>query len=180
MVTLTDSSGKTIQTVASEPSSSNGIFISVFDPMPASFDKYTITAKSGSLTATLNNILFGDVIVCSGQSNMQFTVDQAFNASEEIKDANNYPNIRLFTAPLTCSTTPLDELISVEEPWSVASEHSVGGGNWSYFSATCWFFGKNLYQTLQYPIGLIGTDYGGKLVFDMLLYMWSILIFWQT
>ena len=38
---------------------------------------------------------------------------------------------------------------------------SIGHGNWTYFSATCWFFGQNLYDSLKYPIGLVATDYGG-------------------
>ena len=41
---------------------------------------------------------------------------------------------------------------------------SVGGPGWDYFSATCWFFGRNLYDQLQYPIGLIDTDWGGTRV----------------
>ena len=46
---------------------------------------------------------------------------QAYNANDEIKDANNYPMIRLFTADLKSATTPQPELLSVEQPWSVAS-----------------------------------------------------------
>ena len=46
---------------------------------------------------------------------------QAFNAVDEIKDADNYPMIRLFTADLKTATTPQAELLGVEQPWSVAS-----------------------------------------------------------
>ncbi len=60
---------------------------------------YTITATSEKYSSiSLSDVLFGDVWVCSGQSNMQFTVPQVFNASKEIADAANYPHIRLFTA----------------------------------------------------------------------------------
>ena len=50
----------------------------------SSFQVYVVTAASNGDTITLNNVLFGDVWVCSGQSNMQFTVDSAFNATEEV------------------------------------------------------------------------------------------------
>ncbi len=60
---------------------------------------YTVTASSQKYpTISLTDVLFGDVWLCSGQSNMQFTVPQVFNASVEIADAANYPDIRLFTA----------------------------------------------------------------------------------
>lgn len=44
--------------------------------------------------------------------------------------------------------------------WYFSSE-TVDGGNWKYFSAVCWFYGKNLYDQLKRPIGLIATDWGG-------------------
>lgn len=110
---------------------------------------------------------------------------QVFNASEEEALADKYPNIRLFTAALVASDTPEQELLAVEQKWSVAnssefslslslsflltpfslpaisSPESVGGGNWTYFSATCWFYGRTIYDVVQYPIGLVDTDWGG-------------------
>ena len=80
---------------------------------------------------------------------MQFTVSQAFNATKEIAAAADFPDIRLFTAALVNSSVPLMELASIEEPWSVASPASVGGKQWTYFSATCWFFGRDLYESVR-------------------------------
>lgn len=126
---------------------------------------YNITATSAvdnaAETITLEEVLFGDVWVCSGQSNMGFAVSQVINASKAIEEANSYPEIRLFTASDIESSTPLYELKAVEQPWSVASAKAVDGGNWKYFSAVCWFYGKNLYDQLKRPIGLIATDWGG-------------------
>ncbi len=51
---------------------------------------------AGKNTVTVKDILVGEVWVCSGQSNMEFTVKQAKNSAEEIADANNYPQIRQF------------------------------------------------------------------------------------
>eukprot|EP01006_Ploeotia_vitrea_P032955 TRINITY_DN65137_c0_g1_i1.p1 TRINITY_DN65137_c0_g1~~TRINITY_DN65137_c0_g1_i1.p1 ORF type:complete len:531 (-),score=48.51 TRINITY_DN65137_c0_g1_i1:29-1621(-) len=126
------------------------------------FTNYTITAVSGEERAELKDVLFGDLWVCSGQSNMQFAVSQAFNATKEIAAANNFPYIRVFTVALQQSPTPLQDLGKApEEPWAPASSHSIGGKPWSYFSATCWFFARDLYKERNYPLGLIATDWGG-------------------
>eukprot|EP01084_Bolivina_argentea_P089145 160906_1 len=140
----------------------------ILDPVSASNKEYYIEATSATNTSevvALSNVLFGDVYVCSGQSNMQFTVDKAFNHTQSLADANNYPNIRLFTAADVQSTKELTELEIIMEPWSIASNTTVGGGN-SYFSAVCWFFGKNLYDKMQYPMGLIATDWSGTPIRD--------------
>ena len=72
-----------------------------------SFRKIRIKHPLGKLiqplangTITLHDILFGDVWICSGQSNMQMTVSLIFNATEEVQSAGNYPKLRLFTASL--------------------------------------------------------------------------------
>ena len=92
---------------------------------------------------------------------MQFTVLQGFNATAEIAAAANFPFIRLFTAALISSNTPENQLLGVEQPWSVASPAAIGNGNWSYFSAVCWFYGRDIFEQLNYPIGMIDTDWGG-------------------
>jgi hypothetical protein len=65
----------------------------------------------------------------------QFTVAMGMNATAEIEAANAYPFIRLFSPALFASQTPLNELNGIMQPWSQASSISVGGGNWTYFSA---------------------------------------------
>jgi len=124
---------------------------------------YTISVSSSAgTTATLEDILFGDVFVCSGQSNMQMTVHSAFNATLEIAAADAYNRIRLFTVGQgTTSETALDEFKTISQAWSVASAATVGVGDWSAFSAACWFFGRDLYDTLQVPLGLINDNWGG-------------------
>jgi sialate O-acetylesterase len=84
--------------------------------------------SNGTLvTITLHDVLFGDVWICSGQSNMQFTVSMMFNGTEEIANAGNYPKIRVFTAALVESVIPVEELLGIELNWSVASSQSIGG-----------------------------------------------------
>lgn len=59
---------------------------------------------------------------------------------------------------------PLPVLKTLEQPWSVANATSVGGKSWQHFSAVCWFFGKQLYDKYQVPIGLVSSNWGGTIV----------------
>ncbi|CAF1196726.1 unnamed protein product [Adineta steineri] len=119
-------------------------------------------ANGTLITITIHDVLFGDVWLCSGQSNMQFTVDMMFNATEEIENAGNFSKIRLFTTSLIPSASPVEELLGINLNWSVASPKTVGGPSWNYMSAVCWLYGRMIHQSLNgRPIGLIATSWGG-------------------
>jgi sialate O-acetylesterase len=100
---------------------------------------------------------------------MQFTLTSGLNATQEIALADDYPLIRLFTVGQgTASNITLSSLASVEQPWVVASSASVGNNNWTYFSAVCWLFGRDVFDGLRdadpsspVPIGLISNNWGG-------------------
>ena len=145
--------GEAIWSVTLDPVSDEGPFdIHVQQPL----------ANGTLVTITIHDVLFGDVWVCSGQSNMQFTVDMAFNGSQEIANAGNFPKIRLLTVSLIPAAVPVEELLGINQNWSVASPKSVGGPSWNYFSATCWYYGRMVHQALGgRPIGLIATSWGG-------------------
>jgi len=113
---------------------------------------YDLIVK-GKNTITLTNVLVGDVWVCSGQSNMEWVVRNSNNAASEIAQAN-YPQIRHFKVPLTIATTPSSDLTGGE--WNVCDPAHVGD-----FTAVGYFFARELYQTLNIPIGLINTTWGG-------------------
>lgn len=119
-------------------------------------------ANGTLITITIHDVLFGDVWICSGQSNMQLTVNIIFNGSEEIANAGNFPKIRVFTASLNHSRTPIEELLHITLNWSVASPQSIGGPGMKYMSAVCWLYGRQIHQALGgRPIGLIATSYEG-------------------
>lgn len=122
--------------------------------------KVTHPLPNGTLeTIMLDDVLFGDVWICSGQSNMQFSVSGMFNASIEIANANKYPKIRLFTVADAPSFTPQEEIIAIGLKWSVASNMTVASG---YTSAVCWLYGRMIQEGLGgRPIGLIHTSWGG-------------------
>eukprot|EP00440_Ansanella_granifera_P053408 gb/GFBE01057896.1/.p1 GENE.gb/GFBE01057896.1/~~gb/GFBE01057896.1/.p1 ORF type:complete len:540 (+),score=109.79 gb/GFBE01057896.1/:1-1620(+) len=129
--------------------------------------KITFSASTGE-TASLSDVMFGDVYVCGGQSNMQFSVGGNENAAAYAKEADRYPGIRLFTVgQKTSSKTPLADLQTIEQNWTRASSTSVGGpGGFNYFSAVCWFFGKGIYDGLggKVPVGLVSSNWGGTRV----------------
>jgi len=120
---------------------------------------YAITIEATN-KITLKNILIGEVWICSGQSNMYFPVGKEEgtwktgieNSEEEIKNAT-YPNIRIFTVLTKASPKPLDD---VTGSWALCSPSTV-----KTFSAVAYFFGRDLYQNLKIPIGLISTSWGG-------------------
>jgi sialate O-acetylesterase len=144
---------ESIWSVTLDPVSDEGPFnIHVSQPL----------ANGTLVTITIHDVLFGDVWLCSGQSNMQLTVGMIYNGSEEIANAGNFPKIRVFTAGLTLSPSPVEELLNITLDWSVASPQSIGGANWTYMSAVCWLYGRMIHQALGgRPIGLIATSYGG-------------------
>ncbi|CAM5120958.1 unnamed protein product [Natator depressus] len=113
---------------------------------------------------TLRDIYFGDIWLCSGQSNMEMTVSQIINASKELSEASLYPYIRVFTAALIQSEVELQDLAKIDLEWSIPTAENLGHGNFSYFSAVCWLFGRHLYEMLQYPIGLVESSWGGTCI----------------
>jgi sialate O-acetylesterase len=119
---------------------------------------YEIAFQAGDTSVTLTNVLLGEVWVCSGQSNMEMPVsgwppnDTILNSAKEIAEAN-YPQIRLFTVARNLSLERIDKC---NGSWSECSPRTIPA-----FSATAYFFGKNLYQKLGIPVGLIHTSWGG-------------------
>jgi len=112
---------------------------------------HKLTIK-GNNTLHFEDVLVGEVWLCSGQSNMEWPVNKS-NAHELEISSANYPNIRLITAPKPGSETAQ---FSFDDQWQATSPESVGD-----FSAACYFFGRRLHNTLNVPIGLINTAWGG-------------------
>jgi len=122
----------------------------------------TIKIKSTDTDILLENILFGEVWLCSGQSNMEIPVSgylgqPVFGAQQAIVNAGN-ENLRLFTVEHQASTQPQNEL-GKYKGWQSANPESV-----KEFSAVAYFFGMQLQDILDVPVGLIHTSWGGSLV----------------
>jgi sialate O-acetylesterase len=123
----------------------------VLKPMPAG-GPHTLTVQ-GKNTIQLDDVLVGEVWICSGQSNMQWQVAAAKDADLEIKAAR-YPGIRLISVPNVGTQEPQKDF---QGRWQICVPETV-----EPFSAVGYFFGRQLYQTLHVPIGLINDAWGGS------------------
>lgn len=115
---------------------------------------HRIVITAGNDTEELTDVLAGEVWICSGQSNMQWSVFDSNDRDQEIQSAN-HPQIRFLTVPRKTSDTPQE---TFEAQWQVCSPETVGG-----FSAVGYFFGRELHQELNVPIGLINSSWGGTI-----------------
>lgn len=125
------------------------------ESMNADADPAQMTITSGDQTLTLNDILVGEVWLCSGQSNMEWSVQRSDNAEQEIAAAN-WPQIRHIKAPHRPSMTPMDD---IDAQWQVCSPDTAAA-----FTAVGYYFGRQLHRELNVPIGLINCSWGGTLI----------------
>jgi sialate O-acetylesterase len=113
---------------------------------------YQLTLK-GKNSITLQDVLIGDVWVCSGQSNMEWVVKDCQGADQEVVIAN-FPQIRHFKVPHTIASEPKVDVSGGE--WKFCSPSTVED-----FTAVGYFFAKELNQAINVPIGLLNISWGG-------------------
>jgi sialate O-acetylesterase len=143
----------------------DGKWMARLAPLPVG-GPYKMRIEGPQQTVSFDNILVGDVWICSGQSNMEFGIGNGNDAQKEIANAN-YPEIRLFTVMKKVAYEPQTSLARSDKDlmgeWSVCSPESVRTGGWNGFTAVGYFFGRQLYQDEKVPIGLIHTSWGGTI-----------------
>ncbi len=119
---------------------------------------YTISVKAGDEEKVLKNVMIGEVWLCSGQSNMEMPLegwqpnDTINNYKKEIAEAN-YPEVRMFTVAKAVSPKGLED---VKGDWQVCTPENA-----PKFSATAYFFGRELHKQTGIPVGLIHSSWGG-------------------
>ncbi len=132
----------------------DGIWNAVFPSMKPG-GPHEVRIAGADREIVFRNVLFGEVWLCSGQSNMAMAVKSCLNPEQEIAQAANYPEIRLFKAARrTAFDGPLRNASG--SGWEICSPASVAN-----FSAAGYFFGRKLHQDLRVPIGLIDSAWGG-------------------
>ena len=123
----------------------------------AGFTPYTLTISDGK-TVTIGNILIGEVWVCSGQSNMEMPMrgfrNEPIEGGPEAIATSANPGIRCFTVRKMSKAAPQDDCTGA---WEIAGPQTTPG-----FTATGYFFARLINQTLNVPVGLIHTSWGGS------------------
>ncbi len=123
--------------------------------MPAG-GPHTLAIKGAKGSASFKNVMIGEVWVCSGQSNMAWTVKNSDDADKEIAAAN-HPNIRLITFMTKTAVSPAQDVET--GGWQVCNPQTIPN-----FSAVAYYYGRELNSKLDVPIGLINTSWGGSAI----------------
>ena len=113
---------------------------------------YTLEIKADE-TRTIQDVLVGEVWICSGQSNMQWNVERSTDADLE-RLAAKHPNIRMINFPQVGSQEPI---LTHDRNWMECTPDTV-----SSFSAVGYFFARQLHDTIDVPIGMINNAWGGS------------------
>lgn len=115
---------------------------------------HTLTVESGN-SLQFKDVLFGEVWLCSGQSNMQWSFQAGQNVQGRLEAlaSGNQPNIRLYNVPLKMSRTPDHDIAA---KWQLCTPQSLEN-----FSAVGYFFGRHLQRNLNVPVGMVNSSYGG-------------------
>lgn len=124
-------------------------------PAHAAGGPYTLQARSGDRRQQLDDLLVGDVWLCSGQSNMELPVQRSLDARSEIAGADN-PRIRLLQVAKRSAPSPQRDFVQ-PPAWQAVSPDAVRD-----FSAACYYFGRELQQRVDVPMGLINASWGGS------------------
>jgi len=153
--------------VGTTASDSDGNWLFELAPQQASTGRrITISSTTGE-SVEFENVAFGDVYLCSGQSNMEMAVNAVENATEEIADSVNYPNLRFFhlhgMVAQAENPNPIVMSKAREHNWmeSQPSMFPTGKDVFLFPSAACYFFGRDLYKGLggDVPIGFVSSTW---------------------
>lgn len=131
----------------------DGAWRVAFDPLKSGGPALELVATSGELKAAAGDLLVGEVWVCSGQSNMEWGMSWGVNDGDQEIAAATFPSIRLLNVPKNAAAKPADDITAT---WASCTPASI-----AQFSSVAYFFGRELHRTLDVPVGLIESAWGG-------------------
>lgn len=120
---------------------------------PVAGGPYTITIRRGKNETVISDVMIGEVWICSGQSNMQWSATSGVADAKDDMPKANFPGIRLFNIDRTAAESPQ---VRGDGQWRLCTPETMKD-----FSAVGYFFGKKLHADLKVPIGLINASWGG-------------------
>ncbi len=151
-VSVTGSWDNKTVTVKADP---EGMWVAQLQTPAGSFDPVTVTVTAGKESETIKNVLIGEVWLCSGQSNMEWNVKSTLDMKGDLEGELS-PYIRLFDTGRVYNEA---EQQDVNAFWAICNPDDL-----ATFSAVGYGFGKELFQALNVPIGLIDASYGGTFI----------------
>eukprot|EP01116_Phalansterium_solitarium_P004245 TRINITY_DN1518_c1_g1_i1.p1 TRINITY_DN1518_c1_g1~~TRINITY_DN1518_c1_g1_i1.p1 ORF type:complete len:697 (-),score=191.42 TRINITY_DN1518_c1_g1_i1:376-2466(-) len=135
---------------------------SYFLPATPAGGPFDIVIAGVNETVTITDVMFGDVYVCNGQSNMGIGMGFAVNYTKEIEDTVGLTDVRMFKVGQNADVVelPLDEFDSPAAVWARPTPTLIYG-----FSMVCWYFGTELYRSLggTVPIGLLANPWATQI-----------------
>ena len=140
-------------TVRADDSGAFNAIVAVPAVSSGDYREHSLSVSCGSELKKLSHLLIGEVWLCSGQSNMQFSMATVLDSTTDIAAAH-YPDIRLFNASLNFSDRPIEE---IGGNWVACSPKTVRG-----FSAVGYYFGRQLQKVLNVPVGIIFSGIGAS------------------
>lgn len=157
-VTVQPSWGKKAYSCVTGP---DGRWSLKIDTPDGSYKRYTLTISDGE-KIVLNNVVVGEVWLCSGQSNMEMPVEswRAVRINRaDIQNASDYPYLRLLYVTKTTGMSPRDSFTAENGGWTESLPATVRA-----FSAVAYYFGRKLQESLKVPVGVIETCWGGTFI----------------
>lgn len=146
----------------------DGVWRAAVPPLAATAVPFNVSfSTAGSAPLLLTDVLVGDVLLCSGQSNQQLSIAMALNATAEIAALPAYgATVRIFYAAGNAAGAPQVDLPRPAMAWARLGS-GAGAASWGGFSATCWYTGRSLWASLgggAVPVGLVEAAVGGTAV----------------